>query len=705
MFAVLYSVAFNLSHAVHTVTTSMQTMAWWNMAVLMLGGGAVAVVAFALLRKWLRMRSVLRLGYAGSQLQTKVIKAFTLVTILPTVIVSIFSVAFFYYGLKDWFSERITTVLEESVAVAEAYLNEHQSTLRADAMAMGNDLLRDLSLASSNPPVFAKILNTQVALRSLAEAIVLQNNRVIGRSMLSFSLSFESLPSDALTTALNGDVAIIDKGDRIFAVVAIDPFTDTYLVISRLLDSKVIEHVEQSKTAAADYGRIKASITQFQVMFVVVFVLVTVSLLLAIIWYGISFAARITRPLTMVAQATERVRAGDYSIRIEERTHNEEIDRLIRHFNRMTEQLYTQRLELTQANRMLDQRRRFSETVLSGVSAGVIALDTSLVVSLSNASAVRLLGFREEREMVGHALRSLIPEFDALLQQLQKSDSSIHEDQLALKTGGKARTLQVKISAEISHNYVEGYIVTIDDITPLIAAQRTAAWADVARRVAHEIKNPLTPIKLSAERLRKKFSPEDVTQRESFNKYLDTITRHLHDIGTIVEEFASFARMPAPKLSEIPLKPLLEKALFSSETIHPDVRFDLHMEDESTRLTCDEGQMNQVLTNLLKNAAESLERRPPDAPQGHISIFAELEGNDIVLSIVDNGVGFPEDLLHKIMEPYVTTRTKGTGLGLAIVKKIIEDHKGTIMLGNHEEGGAMVTITLPRRLAIVQKSV
>jgi two-component system nitrogen regulation sensor histidine kinase NtrY len=318
---------------------------------------------------------------------------------------------------------------------------------------------------------------------------------------------------------------------------------------------------------------------------------------------------------------------------------------------------------------------------------------------------VRLLGFTEEREMTGHALRSLVPEFDALLQQLQKTDIAIHEDQVMLKTGGKARTLQVKISAEISQHYVEGYIVTLDDITPLIAAQRAAAWADVARRVAHEIKNPLTPIKLSAERLRKKFAPEDRTQRDSFNKYLDTITRHLSDIGTIVEEFASFARMPAPKLAEISIKPLLEKALFSSETIHPEIRFDLHMEDEHTVILCDQGQMNQVLTNLLKNAAESLERRPPDSPQGHISIFAELEGDDVVLSIVDNGVGFPEDLLHKIMEPYVTTRSKGTGLGLAIVKKIIEDHKGTIMLGNHEEGGAIVTITFPRRLAIIPKSV
>jgi two-component system, NtrC family, nitrogen regulation sensor histidine kinase NtrY len=667
-----------------------------NLTLIIIGTLVVLMVGLVLLRKLLRLRSILKLGYAGSQLQTKVIRAFTLVTILPTVVISIFSMFFFYYGLRDWFNDRITTVLEESVAVAEAYLDEHESTLRADAMAMGNDLLREMQLANANPAIFAQILNTQVALRSLAEAIVIQNNQVIARSLLSFSLSFEMLPSEVLTTALNGDVAIIDKDDRIFAVVAIDPFTNTYLVISRLLDSKVIDHIEQSKGAAADYGRLKDTINQFQVSFVVVFVLVTISLLLAVIWYGMSFASRITRPLTMVAQATERVRAGDYSIQIEEKTHNEEVDRLIRHFNRMTEQLYTQRLELTQVNRMLDQRRRFSETVLSGVSAGIIALDTTLVIGLCNASAVRLLGFAEEGEMIGRELRSLVPEFDGLLQQLLDGDE-IHQDQIVLRSGGKARTLQVKISAEISQTYIEGYIVTIDDITPLISAQRTAAWADVARRVAHEIKNPLTPIKLSAERLRKKFAPEDGAQRESFNKYLDTITRHLSDIGNIVEEFASFARMPAPRLGEVALKPLLEKAIFSSETIHPEIAFDLQMNEDGLMFTCDEGQLNQVMTNLLKNAAEGLERRENSDRQGHISIQCYADSETITVHVVDNGVGFPEELLHKLTEPYVTTRSKGTGLGLAIVKKIIEDHKGTITLSNAPSGGAVVTMVFPRR--------
>ncbi len=666
-----------------------------NIALILLLGVLMLAVAVMILRRISQLQSALKHGYAGAQLQTKVVKAFSLITIIPTLVISIFSITFFYYGAKDWFNDRISTVLSESVAVAEAYVQEHESTLRADAMAMANDLRHDLEQVVVNPPRFNEILNGQVALRSLSEAIVLQQDQVIARSLLSFSLSFESLPERILQIARNGEVAIMEKEDRIFAVVVIDPFTDTYLVISRLVDGKVIEHIEQSKGAAARYQRMLNTADQLQMLFVTVFILVTLGLLLSVIWYGINFASRITRPLITVAQATERVRAGDYSIRIEEDTDNDEMDMLIRHFNRMTEQLYTGRLELTQVTRMLDQRRRFSESVLSGVSAGVIALDTNLVVSLSNSSALELLGFSSEKEMTGRSLRSLLPEFSPLLTRVLLHPGDIHEDQITLMRHGQSTVLHVRVSAEISQNYVEGFIVTLDDITPLISAQRSAAWSDVARRVAHEIKNPLTPIKLSVDRLKKKFAPDDPKARESFEKYLETITRHLRDIGTIVEEFSSFARMPAPKLAQLPLVPLLEAAIFSAETSKPDIEFTLEVEDRKLMLECDESQISQVLTNILKNAAESIGRREQPEEPGAIAVTCDVSGNQIVVAIADNGVGFPEELIHKIMEPYVTTRAKGTGLGLAIVKKIIEDHKGTITVANRVEGGAVVTLTFP----------
>ncbi|TAE82753.1 MAG: PAS domain-containing sensor histidine kinase [Alphaproteobacteria bacterium] len=668
-----------------------------------IGGGIVSAVALALIRRILGMRAALKRGYAGAQLHTQVVKTFSLVTIIPTVVISIFSIAFFYYGIKDWFNERITIVLQESVAVAEAYLAEHERTLRADAGAMANDIARELPLAHANPAMFSEILNSQVALRSLSEAVVLAEHRELARSLLSFSLSFETLPDNVIDAARAGEVVIFKRDDRIFAVVALDAFQETYLVVSRMVDGKILNHIAESEGAARTFEEQKNTINQLQMIFVVVFILVTLMLLLGVIWYGISFASRLAIPLITLAQATERVRAGDYSIQIEDDTDHEEMQMLIRHFNRMTEQLYQQRMELTQATRMLDQRRRFMETVLGGVSAGIIALDTNFVVSLSNISAMHLLGFHHERNMIGQSLRTLVPELSAVLEHAQKYQSTIHQEQVEIRRGNKIMIFQVKISAEMSQSYIEGFIVTLDDITPLIAAQRSAAWSDVARRVAHEIKNPLTPIKLSVDRLRKKFIPEDAVEREAFLRYLETISRHLRDIGRIVEEFSSFARMPAPRFAVVDIKPLLESACFSCETSFPEVRCFFESLESEIFLLCDEAQLSQVMTNLLKNAAESIERREDQSEQGWIHMQCVATPQTWVLTVNDNGVGFPEELIPRIMEPYVTTRSKGTGLGLAIVKKIIEDHKGSITVENREGGGAIVCIIFPRNLAILEK--
>jgi two-component system nitrogen regulation sensor histidine kinase NtrY len=657
---------------------------------------AIMVASFFVGRRWLRFRGILKLGVTGSQLQNKVVKAFSLVTIIPTIIISIFSILFFYFGIKDWFNQSINTVLNESVAVAEAYLDEHKTNLRADSLAMGKDLQRDLHLAISTPNLFENIINNQVALRSLSEAIILQNQKVIARSNLSFSFIFEAIPEYVLENARSGNVAMLENEDRLFAIVALDPASEIYLIISRLIDGKVVKHIEESKGAATSFEQVKNNINNFQIFFIASFVLVTICLLLAVIWYGINFAARLSIPLISLAQATKRVGEGDYSIQIEQGANNDEMNMLIGHFNRMTAQLQAQRYEITQATVMLDQRRRFTEAILEGVSAGIVALDEHFVVRLCNYSAVMLFGLKEE-DLLDKSLAETIPELSELLENARLNPHSVHQAQISLRHHGTNYILQAKISAETSQRYVEGFIVALDDITPLIAAQRSAAWSDVARRVAHEIKNPLTPIKLSLDRLKKKFEPTDPELQESYRKYLGTISRHIADIARIVEEFAAFARLPAPKLQEINLYSLLEQAVFSSETIHPQITYNLVANDKNMLLQADEVQMSQVFTNLLKNAAESIQRKEC-ASKGQIDVMCRANNSALVIDIADNGVGFPPDLIHRIMEPYVTTRAKGTGLGLAIVKKIIEDHKGTISLNNRQMGGAIITITLPKTI-------
>ncbi len=665
------------------------------MALLVVAATALLLVLFFICRRLLRLRNVLKRGIAGSQLQNKVVKVFSLVTIIPTIIISIFSILFFYYGVKDWFNQSINTVLNESIAVAESYLEEHKSNLRADSLAMAKDVQRELHLITTNPSMFENIINGQVSVRTLSEAIIIQNQKVIARSNLSFSFIFETIPEHLLDNAKLGEVVTLETDDRLFAIVALDPVSELYLVISRLIDAKVLRHIEESKGAAASYANVSKNIDNFQILFVSGFLFIVIFLLLAVIWYGINFAQRLTIPLITLAQATQRVGEGDYSIHIDKTTNNDEMDMLIAHFNRMTEQLQKQRQEITQATKMLDQRRRFTETVLEGVSAGIVALDEGFIVSLCNQSALRLLGFKMEHELNGQSLAIIIPEFGELLEKVRLNPNEVHQAQISLRHHGSNFILQAKISAETSQRYVEGFIVALDDITPLIAAQRSAAWSDVARRVAHEIKNPLTPIKLSLDRLKKKFEPDTPELRESYQKYIGTISRHIADIARIVEEFAAFARLPAPKLQEINLCALIEQAIFSAETIHPQITYGLVVSDRNIKLQVDEVQMSQVFTNLLKNAAESIERCELNYNRGQIDVMYRHTANAVVIDIADNGVGFPPDLLHRIMEPYVTTRVKGTGLGLAIVKKIIEDHKGNITLGNRAMGGAIISISLP----------
>jgi two-component system, NtrC family, nitrogen regulation sensor histidine kinase NtrY len=662
------------------------------------------IASFLIGRRLLRLRNVLKRGIAGSQLQNKVVKVFSLVTIIPTIIISVFSILFFYYGIKDWFNQSINTVLNESVAVAESYLEEHKTNLRADAMAMAKDLQRELHLAFANPQLFENIVNGQVTVRTLSEAIIMQNQKVIARSNLSFSFIFETIPEHVLENAKGGNVATLEMDDRLFAIVALDPVSNIYLVISRLIDAKVLQHIEESKGAAASYANVSENINNLQILFITGFIFVTIFLLLAVIWYGINFAQRLTIPLITLAQATQRVGEGDYSIQIDNIKDNDEMDMLIAHFNRMTEQLQKQRQELTQATRMLDQRRRFTETILEGVSAGIVALDNNFIITLCNHSALRLLGFKAESELRSKSLAKIIPEFENLLEKVRLNPSEVHQEQVALRHHGINFILQAKVSAESSQAYVEGFIVALDDITPLIAAQRSAAWSDVARRVAHEIKNPLTPIKLSLDRLKKKFEPDTPELKESYHKYIGTISRHIADISRIVEEFSAFARLPAPKMQEINICALLEQAIFSAETMHQQITYGLTTSNPNIMLQVDEVQMSQVFTNLLKNAAESIERLENQYARGQIDVMLRHNDNAVTIDIADNGIGFPPELLPRIMEPYVSTRSKGTGLGLAIVKKIIEDHKGTISLGNRSMGGAIITISLPRPIAINKKT-
>lgn len=660
----------------------------------------IAVVARGAFTLWLALKR----GSVGSRLQTRIVVIFSIITMVPTVTVATFSALFLNASIEAWFSDKINTGLEESVAVAEAYLEEHKDIIRADARAMASDLDRALYEGLSSQKSFNQFISSQAMLRSLTEAAIIQNGQILARTNLTFSLAFEQLPPEAYEVAKTGQMVVIADDDKIRAVVKLTSLDNSFLIIGRLIDGRVINHMKDAQSAVKEYRAVRKQLSSIQVQFSLLFVVVALLLLLATVWYGMFFAAKLVVPISHLIRAAERVRAGDYATRVDEGPDDDELATLGRAFNRMTNQLASQRRELMKANRQLDSRRRFTEAVLSGVSAGVLALDKLQVITLFNRSAKRLLQIDENDENDSKDepdLHDWLPEAEPLLHELQETGEQFTQSDLTIMREGKPITLHVRVAVQEFDGQLEGYILTFDDITPLVSAQRHAAWADVARRVAHEIKNPLTPIQLSAQRLKRKYLKQvEEADQENFSRYTDTIIRHVSDIGKMVEEFVNFARMRQPTFAKENISDLIKKTVFSEETAHQHVDYTVDVPEKDIFAEVDASQIRQVITNLVKNAAEAVEASHAAGKGGHVTVSNREEDGRCVVEVQDNGPGFPEDQLHRLLEPYVTTRAKGTGLGLAIVKKIMEDHKGRIELENAVNGGALVRLVFPlRRIA------
>jgi two-component system nitrogen regulation sensor histidine kinase NtrY len=662
-----------------------------------------AVVAQRIISIWVRRRR----NQAGSRLHVRMVSVFTLLAVAPALLVATCAIVFFYFGVETWFSKHVKTSLNESLEVAQAYLEEHKQVLRADALAMANDLNRQAVNLAGDPVRFAQAVSTQAYLRNLTEVIVFDGSgKILARSGLSFALSLEPVTDDMLRHARQGDVTLIisDNDDRVRALIQLDNFVDTYLFVGRPVEPKVLAHMETTQQAVSEYEKLEKKRSSLQLIISLIFVAVAMLLLLAAVWFGMNFATRLVGPISELIGAANRVRGGDLTARVAETAQegDDELGLLGRAFNRMTSQLATQRTELVDANQQLDFRRRFTEAVLSGVSAGIIGLDPQFRINLMNASAAGFFGVVHTPDMNGHPISELAPELQAVLEAIPQG-TRFSESQLEVRRPRmQGRTLLVRVSSELAETEIRGYVVTFDDVSDLVSAQRTAAWADVARRIAHEIKNPLTPIQLSAERLRRKYADEVVTDPEVFKTCTDTIIRHVEDIGRMVDEFSAFARMPAPTIKEHELREICRQTIFLQATGRSDIKYIQDLPQNPLFVDCDSRQVAQALTNLLKNAAEAIDARPlpieGQLPRSEIRIHLHVKDELVTLAIEDNGKGLPVEDRKNLTEPYVTTRVKGTGLGLAIVKKIMEEHKGEVILSDRPNGGAIVQLVWPRRL-------
>ena len=664
--------------------------------VLCLGG----LVGYSIVKLWAERRA----GAVGARLHVRLVTLFSVVAVAPAIMVAVMAALFFNFEVKSWFNERVRAAVDNSVAVAEGYLREHKQVIAGDAVAMANDLYRIWPAILSSSGAAERAVDSQAALRSLSEAVVFDSTgRVLARTGLA--LESEPPPGWALDRASGGELVILtgNNDDRVRALIGLNTVPRAFLYVTRFIDPTVLRHLERTRQAATEYNRLEALRGDLQVMMAGIFVAFALLILFAAITVGLGLANRLARPISRLIAAAEQVRAGDLDVRVTPSGDEPELGSLMRSFNRMTEQLSQQHRELTGANRQLEDRRRFTETVLAGVSAGVLGLDAEGRVTLPNRSAATLLGLGRG-ELAGRSLDEAVPEMADLLDAARKRPDRRVEDQVTVRRDGETRTLLVRIAAERGDDdAAPGYVVTFDDITELESAQRKAAWADVARRIAHEIRNPLTPIQLSAERLKRKYAGEVTSDRATFEQYTDTIVRQVGDIRRMVDEFSAFARMPQPEPTMVDLRTLARDGVFVQRTAHPEVRFVLRLPESPVMCRCDARLVAQAITNLLQNAVEAIEGREGDVPPGEIVVSLSADAERIALAIEDNGRGLPVAERARLTEPYVTTRAKGTGLGLAIVKKIVEDHGGRLILEDRGAGavavegaaGAHVVLTFP----------
>jgi two-component system nitrogen regulation sensor histidine kinase NtrY len=649
---------------------------------------AMALMVLVARRVAMRRAAQSPIGGRG-QLHVRLVALFSVIASVPTLMVVVFASVLFQSGTEFWFSDRARTVLENADRVAQVYAQDNIDRIQRDILAMAGDVIADVNQFGHESPQFADKFFFQVVARDLTEAAIInvaadgRLNRIAGVNLDDRPLD-KRFPAKVLSSLRGGETRVVtDAGDRVEAVVRLDPKAEVYLYTSRMVNPAAIQQIQEARSAASDYQRTLSRSRTLQFRFNAALLLVSLLIVGVSIWIALALADRLVRPVGQLVDAARRITAGDLSARVPASRAHDEVATLGSAFNRMTGRLEEQTGALLAANRQLDSRRALIEAVLSGVTAGVISVDKDRKVRLINSSAEALLRTNNQ-QAVGESLAMLAPELDAQL------DAEAREDIIQFATAGEPRTLAVKrVKVE------GGYVLTFDDITDQLLDQRRAAWSDVARRIAHEIKNPLTPIQLAAERLQRRYGSEITSDRPTFERLTGTIVRQVGDLRRMVDEFSSFARMPKPVFRVEDFTEIARQALFLHEVAHPDIGFSLDAPEPSPVLICDRRQLGQALTNIVKNAVEAIQQKREtlgNLEQDRIAMAVREGETQLCVEITDTGIGLPKER-GRLTEPYMTTRVKGTGLGLAIVKKIVEEHFGSIEFDDAPGGGTLVRLT------------
>ncbi len=673
----------------------------------------VLIIAMIALLTWqiIGLARAWRQRTPGARLHIRIVALFSIIAALPTLLLAVGATVTFSRSLDGWFANSTRAIVLSSRDVANAYLDEHGQVIRTDVMNMARDLDMAAGSVAGDPARLQRLVMVQAGLRELPSAYIIDRDGVpVIETSADNQLPYVVPPLSALAQAATGQVALLEPSSRTFrvgAVTRLESYPGKYLYVTRKVSPKVIEHLQLTAQNVDEFNRLRKARGGLKIAHGLMYLMISMTALLAAIWIGLWFAGRFVAPIRRLIGAAQEVSTGNLMIELPEKRGEGDLRRLSQTFNTMTRELKGQRDALVTANEQLMERRHFMEAVLSGVSAGVIGLDSQERITLVSRAAGELLALGES-ELVGKKLREAIPGFASVLDK--QDDHALKQrtqEEITLNVRGEERTFAVMVTRERASDGDVGSVLTFDDVTDLAVAQRTAAWADVARRIAHEIKNPLTPIQLSAERLRRKYSKNITHDRETFDRLTMTIERQVTDLKTMVDEFAEFARMPKPEMASHDLRHAVQEPVVLFREGHPEIQYELRLPEKPLLMSIDRRLITRAITNLVKNASEAVESAR-DASlkedgnwKGRIETIVTTLADRVTIEVIDNGTGLPKQNRARLLEPYVTTKGhKGTGLGLAMVHKITEQHGGTLSLEDAPPApgrthGALVRISLP----------
>ncbi|QWG11066.1 PAS domain-containing sensor histidine kinase [Bradyrhizobium sediminis] len=650
---------------------------------LLINAATILLLVGIIVREVWQVVQARRRGRAAARLHVQIVSLFSVIAVLPAVLVAIVANITIDRGLDRLFSGPTKEVIQNSLIVANAYLHEHARAIRGDILGMANDIANARPLFDQDRGTFRQLLTQSAASRNLPGAMLIDKDRnILETAQTGIQQAFTTPAPEFLkgVDETEPQIAVFIEANYVAAVIRLRTFNDTFLYVARLLDPRVVAQLRQTQASVAEYAQIESRKLGIQVAFALMFAVIALTILTASVLIGLNFANWLVAPIRRLMNAANIVSTGDLHVQVPVHKSEGDLAQLGETFNKMTQELRTQRDELVNASDLIDSRRRFIEAVLSSASAGIIGVDASGSVGILNRSAEKLIGHAES-ETLDHPLSDVLPELDDMMKTAREGTQRLVQGQITINRDGQERNLSVRVSAEQTSQSRDSYIITLDDITELVSAQRTSAWGDVARRIAHEIKNPLTPIQLSAERIRRKFGKAITEDKAIFEQCTDTIVRQVDDIRRMVDEFSRFARMPKPVMEGEDVADTVRQAVFLMRVGHPEIDIQAEIKDDPMRAQFDRRLISQALTNIIKNATEAIEAVPAEElGKGRIEVVAAREGDDIVIDVIDNGIGLPKVSRARLLEPYVTTREKGTGLGLAIVGRVLEDHGGKIEL-------------------------